>query len=64
MIHPRPLEPSAELCCLPTPHRISHYVAGMAFNFSKIEMSHYVSQRKPPQQFGHTRPMPAPLESA
>jgi hypothetical protein len=36
----------------------------MAFNFSRIEMSHYVSQRKPPQQFEKIRPMPAPLESA
>jgi len=35
----------------------------MAFNFSKIEMSHYLSQRKPPQPFVE-RPVPAPLESA
>src|SRR5438067_936117 len=39
MIQPRALEPSPELCCLPTPHRISYHVAGMAFNFSKLEMS-------------------------
>jgi hypothetical protein len=64
VIQPRALEPSPELCCLPTPHRISHYVAGMAFNFSKIEISHYVSQRKPPRQWEKSRPMPAPLESA
>ena len=46
MIQPRALEPSPELCCLPTPHRISHYVAGMAFNFSKIEMSHFAIQKR------------------
>ncbi|HEX3572249.1 MAG TPA: hypothetical protein VHU44_15625 [Acidobacteriaceae bacterium] len=63
MIQPRALEPSLELCCLPTPHRISHYVAGMAFNFSKIEMSHYVIQRKP-QQSAKTRLLATPLESA
>ena len=64
MILSRALEPSSERCCLPTPHRISHYVAGMAFNFSKIEMSHYVSQRKPPQQSEETLPALAPFESA
>lgn len=64
MIQSRALEPSPELCCLPTPHRISHYVAGMAFNFSKIELSHYVSHRKPPQQWEKSCTMPAPLESA
>ena len=64
LMQPRALEPSREHCCLPTPHRISHYVAGMAFNFSKIEMSHCVSQRKPPQQWDRIQPVPAPLESA
>ena len=63
MGQPRSLELSREHCCLPTPHRISHYVAGMAFNFSKIEMSHYLSPRKPPHQFVE-QPVPAPLESA
>ena len=64
MIQPRALEPSPELCCLPTPHRISYHVAGMAFNFSKIEMSHYVVQRKPPQQSAKVHAVPAPVESA
>ena len=63
-MQPRALEPSRERCCLPTPHRISHYVAGMAFNFSKIEMSHHVSQRKPPQQWERILAVPTPLESA
>jgi hypothetical protein len=37
----------------------------MAFNFSKIEMSHYVTQRKPPKQQPETlRPLPTPVESA
>ncbi len=39
MIQARALEPSPDLCCLPSPHRIPQGVAGMAFNFSKIEIS-------------------------
>jgi|GEM_PF-3570865 hypothetical protein len=35
----RALEPSLDLCSLPTPHRIPQCVAGMAFNFSKINLS-------------------------
>jgi len=46
MIQTRALAPAAEPCCLPTPHRIFHYVAGMAFNFSKIEMAHHGNQRR------------------
>jgi hypothetical protein len=64
MIQSRALEPSPELCCLPTPYRIFHYVAGMAFNFSKIEMSHHAVQRKPPQQSGKAQRPHAPMESA
>jgi len=64
MIQPHGLEPSRELCCMPTPHRISYRVAGMAFNFSKIEMSHYVVLRKPPQQSTKANAVPPPLESA
>ena len=37
-------------CCLPSPHRIPRGVAGMAFNFSKIEISHHSSPRKQAQQ--------------
>ena len=50
MIMPRALVPSPDLCCLPTPHRTSYYIAGMAFNFSKIELSHYQIQRKAPSK--------------
>ncbi len=50
MIQARALAPSPDLCCLPTPHRISQDVAGMAFNFSKIEISHYPTPRKAPPQ--------------
>jgi hypothetical protein len=50
MMQARALEPSPDLCCLPTPHRISQYVAGMAFNFSKIEISHHPVRRKAPLQ--------------
>ena len=35
----RALEPSMDLCSLPSPHRIPQCVAGMAFNFSKIDLS-------------------------
>jgi hypothetical protein len=46
LIQARALEPSPDLCCLPSPHRIPKSVAGMAFNFSKIEISHRPLQRK------------------
>jgi hypothetical protein len=49
MIQNRTLEPM-DLCCLPSPHRIPQGVAGMAFNFSKIEISHHPTQRKSPNQ--------------
>ena len=42
----RSLEPTPDLCCLPSPRRIPQGVAGMAFNFSKIEISHHPAQRK------------------
>jgi hypothetical protein len=38
MIRFRVLESFVDLCCLPSPHRILQSVAGMAFNFSKIEL--------------------------
>ncbi|MGA1981281.1 MAG: hypothetical protein ABSG84_02325 [Acidobacteriaceae bacterium] len=50
MIQARALEPTPDLCCLPSPYRIPQGVAGMAFNFSKIELSHHPSQRKAPRQ--------------
>lgn len=50
MIQPRALVPSPDLCCLPSPYRIQQYVAGMAFNFSKIEISHHPVLRKSPLQ--------------
>ena len=48
MIQARFLEPTSDLCCLPSPHRITQSVAGMAFNFSKIEISHHATPRKAP----------------
>jgi len=36
----------------------------MAFNFSKIEMSHYVTHRERPQQSDTPKAVPAPVESA
>jgi hypothetical protein len=59
MMQARALVLSPDLCCLPTPHRISRYVAGMAFNFSKIELSHYPAPRKAPPQR-----QPKPVSSA
>jgi len=50
MIQARALEPTPDLCCLPSPYRIPQGVAGMAFNFSKIEISHHTAQRKAPPQ--------------
>ncbi len=58
----RALEPTPDLCCLPTPHRISFYVAGMAFNFSKIEISHHV-QRKAPTQASQQRTAPSAVRA-
>jgi len=55
MIQARALEPTPDLCCLPSPHRIPQSVAGMAFNFSKIEISHR-PQRKAPVQ---VKPQPS-----
>jgi hypothetical protein len=48
MIQARALEPTPDLCCLPSPHRIPQGVAGMAFNFSKIEISHHSPPRQAP----------------
>jgi len=48
MIQARALEPTPDLCCLPTPYRVQQSVAGMAFNFSKIEISHHAVQRRAP----------------
>jgi hypothetical protein len=57
MIQPHALVPTPDLCCLPSPHRIPQGVAGMAFNFSKIEISHQPRRRKPqPQAANHPRP--------
>jgi hypothetical protein len=61
MIQARALEPTPDLCCLPSPHRIPQGVAGMAFNFSKIEISHYPTQRKAPL---HAKPQRKPDSSS
>ncbi len=61
MIQPRALQPTPDLCCLPSPYRILQGVAGMAFNFSKIELSHYSTQRKPAPQHDKSQPQKALL---
>ena len=48
MIRSRSLDPSGDLCCLPSPHRIPQGVAGMAFNFSQVELSHVAAHRTAP----------------
>ena len=64
MIQARALEPTPDLCCLPTPHRVHQYVAGMAFNFSKIEISHHAVQRKAPPQAMPPLHSPRPFRTA
>jgi hypothetical protein len=50
MIRTRALEPSGDLCCLPSPHRIPKSVAGMAFNFSKVQLSDHAAKSTTPVQ--------------
>ena len=50
MIRSRVLDSPGDLCCLPSPHRIPQSVAGMAFNFSKVEFSHHAAQPNAPVQ--------------
>jgi hypothetical protein len=50
MIRSRALEPTGDLCCLPSPHRIPQSVAGMAFNFSKVELVRRTGRRNAPMQ--------------
>jgi hypothetical protein len=47
MIRSRALESPGDLCCLPSPHRVPRGVAGIAFNFSKVELSHRPAPRTP-----------------
>ncbi|HWB32148.1 MAG TPA: hypothetical protein VG714_03145 [Acidobacteriaceae bacterium] len=56
MIQPRALQPTPDLCCLPSPYRILQGVAGMAFNFSRIELSHRVVPRKAAASQDRTQP--------
>jgi hypothetical protein len=46
MIRARSLESNGDLCCLPSPYRIPQSVAGMAFNFSKVDIAPSGSKRK------------------
>ena len=61
MIQSRVLQSALDLCCLPSPHRSPQGVAGMAFNFSKIELSHHSATRKLAQQQDKTQPQKALL---
>ncbi len=61
MIRFRAVGSYVDRCSLPSPHRIPCSVAGMAFNFSKIELAPaaaHLNQPKPPQS------QPAPAASA
>jgi hypothetical protein len=46
----RPLEANGDFCCLPSPHRIPQGVAGMAFNFSQVELNFREAQNTVPVQ--------------
>ncbi len=46
MIRARSLESLGDFCCLPSPYRIPQSVAGMAFNFSKVQLVPNANQRK------------------
>ncbi len=39
MMRLRALGFPGEMCCLPSPYRIPRRVAGMAFNFSRVEIA-------------------------
>jgi hypothetical protein len=55
MIRARSLESHGDLCCLPSPYRIPQSVAGMAFNFSKVEITPHAARRKAAAQTGKPR---------
>jgi hypothetical protein len=50
MIRSRALESPGNLCCLPSPHRLPQSVAGMAFNFSKVQIISRRRQKTAPAQ--------------
>ena len=50
MIRSRALESPGDPCCLPSPHRIPKSVAGMAFNFSEVDVSNRGPQSNTPVQ--------------
>jgi hypothetical protein len=45
------------LCSLPSPHRVPHSVAGMAFNFSKVELPHPATRRNAAKQDSQVAPV-------
>ncbi len=47
MIRTRALESPGDLCCLPSPHKVPQGVAGMAFNFSQVEISNSAHRDAP-----------------
>ena len=64
MIRSRALESPGDLCCLPSPYRIPQSVAGMAFNFSKVEIAPRASKRKAPAKAQKSRDKAAPARVA
>lgn len=61
MIQPRALSTLPDHCCLPSPHRVLQGVAGMAFNFSKIELSYRSVPRRVATQQEKSQPQKALL---
>jgi hypothetical protein len=64
MIRARALETSSDLCCLPSPHRIPQCVAGMAFNFSKVEISHHATTQRHASMRAESQRRPASASPA
>ena len=59
MIRFRSVESYVDRCSLPSPHRIPCSVAGMAFNFSKIELAPPTAAQRNQPKLPQTQPAPA-----
>jgi hypothetical protein len=60
----RSLESLGDFCSLPSPHRILRGVAGMAFNFSQVEVEPTVESQGAAAAVETTRSAANPLRNA
>ena len=60
----RSLESLGDFCSLPSPHRIPQGVAGMAFNFSEVEVEPAVELPLATAQVGAPRSAANPLRNS